>query len=367
MPNRYAVIQGFLTALAVTIHGRDAGATDSSARRTAAERAIRHGFDQATVPVLERMAGPDPKSIAEKLGSAFCSEPCKPDSAEPATRPGTVRVRAGEWTFDLGSDGNAVFAELDAHEDRARAIALDRSSPISDVDLERLGRSFISKRLAGLVALGKEDTVVPASVARKTEGGTVGRGAPAAQIVANRIVFTRRLQGLAIVGGGGTIAVTFANDGSPLAFSYDWARYSSRATPQATLPVGDLLARLQRIASLRATVVEDRLPALTPPADADPSSAFPFDLTSETTLESFECGYVDFGEPSRDGAVIQPGCSYRALRFVRARSGAVARTGFAGAVPAGVDFERDDRWPEAVVLSGRTLSSPPEGKDAARP
>ena len=181
MSKKCTLILGLLATIGVTIHARDVGAADSAARRSAAELSIRHGFAQAAVPVLERTAGPDPKTVTNSLVSAFCVAPCKLESSEPATRPGTVRVRAGKWTFDLSGDGNGASAELDAQEERARAIATDRSSPVADADLEKLGRRFVVKMLGGVVAFGKEDEIVPASIARKTEGGTVGRGVPAAR------------------------------------------------------------------------------------------------------------------------------------------------------------------------------------------
>ena len=218
-------------------------------------------------------------------------------------------------------------------------------------DVPKIGRELASRI----------EDLVPVSFARKSEGGTDGRREASSRVVASRVVFARRIQGVPVVGGGGTFTLTVANDGAPLSFAYDWPRYVARTSTQTVLPSGDLLARVQRVVAIRTS----GSPADLPPLVSPDAASFPYEVASDTFLESFECGYVDSGDPARaSGAPIQPGCSYRAIRVLRVPSGGNARSAFAGAVPGGETFERDERWAEAVVLSGGVLPRRPEGATA---
>jgi len=359
-----SVALGIMTGIIVLTLDMGASATESAARRASAERSLNHGFDEPVLAVLERAPGPDSETIVAALVRGFCRLRCTAEvSASPT---GRTRVRVPTWTFDMSADANGISSESDGQEERARSIAKGRPAPPTDGELESLARTFIAKRLVDLVTVDRFEDLVPVSVARKNEAGTDGRGGVASRVVASRILLARRVNGVPVVGGGGTISLTVANDGAPLAFAYDWPRYVGRASTQMTLPVGDLLARLQQVVAFRSTGSTKGVayPVLVPPGAA----SFPYDLSADTFLESFECGYVDSGDPFRAaGASVQPGCAFRAIQVLRVPSGGNARSGFAGAIPGGETFERDDRWAEAMVLGSQPLPSGPAGATADAP
>ncbi len=354
-----SLLLGITAAGIVIAHGTNAGATDSQARRAAAERSLGHGFPEPVMAVLERTPGLDSTTITSRLGQTFCEPGCRPDaSGSPA---GGTRVRMSQWTFDISRDGNGVSSESAGQEESGRSIAGRQPTPPTERELEKIGRAFVAQRLVGLLTVERAEDLVPVSFARKSEGGTDGRREASSRVVASRVVFARRIQGVPVVGGGGTFTLTVANDGAPLSFAYDWPRYVARTSTQTVLPAGDLLARVQRVVAIRTS----GSPADLPPLVSPDAASFPYEVASDTFLESFECGYVDSGDPARaSGAPIQPGCSYRAIRVLRVPSGGNARSAFAGAVPGGETFERDERWAEAVVLSGGVLPRRPEGATA---
>lgn len=246
-----SVAFGIMTGIVVLTLEAGASATETVARRASAERSLNHGFDEPVLAVLERAPGPDSETMVASLVRAFCESRC---TAEVSTSPaGRTRVRVPSWTFDTSADANGISSESDGQEERARSIANGRPAPPTDGELESLARTFIAKRLVDLVTVERFEDLVPVSVARKNEAGTDGRGGVASRVVASRILLARRVNGVPVVGGGGTISLTVANDGAPLAFAYDWPRYVGRASLQQTLPVGDLLARLQQVVAFRST------------------------------------------------------------------------------------------------------------------
>lgn len=200
------------------------------------------------------------------------------------------------------------------------------------------------------------------------EGGRDAAGSSTSTVVANRIVFGRVIGGAPVLGGGSTIHLTFANDGTPLDFTYDWPSYEAKQRPQHIAPVGDILHRVQKIVLVRTGSKIDAVtaPPMIPPSTAPSKSAYPFDLSENTQLEKFECGYIDLKSgvvQSSNVSSVQPGCLYQVIETRRSAGGNVHH-GLAGAVPAGVSFETDAQWPETGVLTGQQTSGALSAPDA---
>jgi hypothetical protein len=68
-------------------------------------------------------------------------------------------------------------------------------------------------------------------------------------------------------------------------------------------------------------------------------------VKSNTKIETLQCGYYDPGAGSGH-AQIQPGCVYHAV-FTDSDGG---REGYSGAVPGGLLFQADAKWPESQLL-----------------
>ena len=63
--------------------------------------------------------------------------------------------------------------------------------------------------------LAPGERLEPEAISARTEGGVAADGTGAySAVVANRIVFTRVIDGLPVVGAGSKVTVTFLNDGS---------------------------------------------------------------------------------------------------------------------------------------------------------
>ena len=92
---------------------------------------------------------------------------------------------------------------------------------------------------------------------------------------ANTVVFSRVINGVPVIGAGSKIAIIFANNGKPVGFDFDWARYEQTGEKQATLGITELNARAAKLSAV--------------------------DLKSPyTKITRLECGYFDFGARRRD-------------------------------------------------------------------
>ena len=162
-------------------------------------------------------------------------------------------------------------------------------------------------------------------------------------LVANRIVFGRKLGGIPVVGGGSTVVVTCTNDDAVESFRFDWLRYTTE-TAHSVLDVDALLRRVQKVVSLRTGVsAHDSINR-----PASPAIDYPVTLAPNTELQVLECGYFDPGFNARDAkAPVQPGCSYHVVVI----SDDGTRQGYAGTVPGGNQFQLDSSWRESQDLS----------------
>ena len=195
-----------------------------------------------------------------------------------------------------------------------------------------------------MITLGAGEQMAALSTDYRIEGlQNVSTGAVTRSVAANRVVFGRTLNGVPVVGNGSRVVVTFANDGSVESFHYDWPKYeTATATAQGLVSASSILARVQQVVGTRTGVTPTftvQVPSLTAAA------AGAVDLNPGTKLQSLQCGYYDPGAAA-GYAEVQPGCVYH---VVYADTTGI-RQGYSGAVPGGLRFEVDAKWPETQVL-----------------
>ncbi len=240
------------------------------------------------------------------------------------------------------------------------------AAPMSQATLETLGRAFIAGNLSSVIVLGPGEALVPESVLRRTEVGHATNGpVEAPRVTGNRILFTRTINGVPVVGSGSKVAITVLNDGTVESFRYDWPVYVVAGGATTTsVAAGELLTRVQQVLSSRTGIA---MAAQSVSVPAGLTLPVPIALDPSMTLERLECGYFDAGFGNRAvDAPVQSGCRYHAVHSISA-DGVTARAGYAGAIPAGSVPVVDASWPEAVVLAGGSSDSGPTGSTAATP
>jgi hypothetical protein len=322
----------------------DAYGEDFPQASEAARTSITQGFKQRSLPLLRRVGAGEPDVVSAGLVENLCPSPCSP----PSTRsPGNMlQVIGTNWSLQVLGDGTAArFRDLGVGK-RAHTLAKDLSRKTSAPALERTGREFIAAKLASVIVLGPEEELVPVRIDYRVEGiQNVKTRETTHSVVANRIVFGRTLRGIPIVGGGSTVILTFANDGSLESFQYDWPKYQI-ANMRPVVSIEEILERMQRVIGFRMGIPTSTFLARLPPTAVPPSG---IELSKNTQLKSLECGYYDPGFGARDAnAPVQPGCVYHVV----SKSEDGIRSAFSGAVPAATRIEPDATWPEADMLLG---------------
>lgn len=313
----------------------------------------------ASVPILMRQREVDP---ATKLALLRESIPAaKSNTSEPEKLNDRIRISGSTWRLDVFGDGSgAEFTDAEAFE-RAHSGAVQPSQAMSNEALEASGRAFVERTLSRLIVLQPDERLTLATTSRRTEGGVAPGGERAySAVVAHRVVFSREIGAIPVVGAGSKVTVTFLNDGSIESFRYDWPVYTRTDRVQAMASPLEVLHRLQRVSGVRTKVRVDRTLEALPNLE---SITGPIKLGATVELQDMKCGYYDPGFALRDQAApIQAGCYYHLLE-TRGEGEYVTTAGYSGAVPAAASFEPDTRWPEANVLRG-VKTKEPQGRNA---
>jgi hypothetical protein len=265
-----------------------AHAEDFAAKAALKQTSMTQGFTQATLPVLHRVTGIAPQ----------------------------IKVCTG-CVFSVSADASAADFRDPSVEAKAHSLAKPLEQKMSLKALDQAGRKFISSNLAGAISLAPGEEMVPLSTDYRVEGEQdLSTGKVTRNVVANRVVFGRTINGVSVVGNGSTVVVTFANDGSVESFHYDWPKYEVEiSAPQSMAVASTLLDRVEQV------------------------------VGPSTKLQTLQCGYYDPGAGSGHSQV-QPGCLYHAV-FTDTTG---VRQGYSGAVPGGLQFEADAKWKESQLL-----------------
>lgn len=307
----------------------------------------------SSVPVLMRKQEADPAAKLALLREAIPA--LKLNTSKSESLKDRLRVSGGTWRLDVFGDGSgAEFSDAAAFE-RSHSTGIQPSQAMSDKALEDTGRAFVERSLSQVITLQPDERLVLAATSRRTEGGVSAKGTDAnSAVVAQRVVFSREIGGIPVVGAGSKVTVTFLNDGSIESFRYDWPIYKRTSRVQATAAPIEVLRRLQRVSGVRAKAQVDNV--LKAPSSLE-SITGPLKLGATVELQDLKCGYYDPGYAVRDRkAPVQTGCYYHVLD-TRGEGDFVTSVGLSGAIPAGATYERDARWPEMNVLRGMTLKA----------
>jgi hypothetical protein len=319
-----------------------AAAVDSPQRVELMRRSVAQGLGRAQVVLLSRLAGAGSLAVAQLLLGRFAAP------GNPITTRGAVETTQARdhvfhsgpgWSLRVYGDGSRASYRNDVELDRRQNLARPVSERLSLGRLETLGRIFMSKQLKGVVRLGPGEALVPLFTRHQVKGGgSTAEGAKPVpeKVVASTIVFGRTVNGVHIIGPGSKVAITFANDGTPVAFDYDWPVYRRTGRSQSLLSTAELKSRADDLLTVKLD-------------------------TEGVSLKRMECGYFDLGARHHDPeALVQAACSYQyskrtivdpELHRSDPASGHVMGA-FMQAIPAAQSVEPDHGWREAAQVRG---------------
>jgi hypothetical protein len=354
-----ALVLGTLLAISAASPTR---AENSARADENARRSLAGALGERALPVLARRSARTPEATLSALGESLRRLDASL-SVERATREaqqGRLLVTTANWRLVVFRDGSAAeFVNLGA-AGKAHESRVDASRKMSSDALQSAGRDFIARYLADAIVLGPSERLEPEMTSVRIEGGVAADGtAGYSAVVASRIVFTREIDGVPVVGAGSKVTITFLNDGSLESFRYDWPQYIATDRVQPTTDVAEVLNRVGRIAGVRPETLlrgGDR-PALAPDRSAQ----------GMTTLQRLVCGYYDPGVMARDAdAPVQTGCYFHLVN-TRGEGDYVTRAARSGAVPAGRQIEADRSWPEAARILGMDGAPAPDAAERPVP
>ncbi len=336
-----------LGALALFAFVSNTVAADFPQRIAAAALAQKTALAGASVPLLRRAPGFGRDVVADIVLKRF-SNPL--DSVQMTGVPVIERRKdrtdyiGKGWSLRIDQDGTSVrYRHYGYLDNPLNSAPLPVAQRMSQDVLQKYGLDFIKSRLGDLIPLAANEQLVPFFSEFQISGdGSTSPGVKpdAEEVIANTVVFSRVVNGIAVLGAGSKIAVIFANTGKPVGFDFDWARYEATGEKQATLNITDVNARMAKLT--------------------------PVDLKStQTKLARFECGYFDFGVRRRDPlAPVQTACAVHVnnkqivdkATFAKDPNSGHALAAFMQAIPLGAKPALDNKWPEVRILLGMSAN-----------
>jgi hypothetical protein len=343
--NNPALVLSALAMLGTIGTSGAANAADFAQTTAAQQFSVTHGFAQSALSMQRRVAPGTAAGVTSGLIGGLCAGPCALQSL--SRRANELRATGSGWSLNVSADGSAARFEDLAVQRQGPALAKDPSQALTAARLEGSDRAVIASKLRSVIVLGPQEELVPVRTDYLIAGmQNVKTNAVVRSVIANRIVFGRRLHGVAVVGGGSTVTLTFANNGALESWRYDWPRYQAAAS-QTIVNVTQIVQRIKSVIGARK--VAGRVPSNARQISGKIQANAPIGKPG-AALQKLECGHFDPGVAARSAsALVQPGCLYHVV----ARDSDGFRQGFAGAVPAGVAFTRDAGWIETSILPSR--------------
>lgn len=320
-----------VTALVSASFTNVVNAADSSFRVSLDAKSRRVGVGHPSLPILVRLAGPGREmataKLLNRLGASSSLSVRIEAGATTEVSDDRSRTTAGDWSLTVFADGTKAkfqnYAYLTRHPELIRKV--ERRMPQEEA--EKRGAAFIASELSEFVVVGSNEALVPLkTIYEIRQAQSVNSKTPdPAEAVSTTAVFSRTVNGVAIVGTGSKVAVTMANDGKVVAFDYDWAPLAYGGEQQEVLGLSSINRRAAGLSG----------------KNMSPGSV---------AMKHFECGYADLGaRKAGSGSVLQPACVLQYLDE-KAVAGGIITSGHGYLIPTGVNVRADKGWPEAQAL-----------------
>jgi len=295
---------------------------------------LSRGIPAGSVPLLDVGQGPGRTTIMERLLASL-------GQLDLGVDPKAVRfqeenekrlaVYGDGWKLKVYGDGSRATFRHYGYLDKIEP-EMAEYVPLEPERLVELGRRFVAQILAPYIPVDQGEELIPFGVqyqvnAQQTQDA---KGEPEQATVAAAVIFSRKVDGVDVLGKGSKVAVLYANNGTPFGFDFDWPTLLPFGADQKVAPVDELRQRAASLARLSENAVD-------------------------VQLERFECGYYDAGQSKRSSGVpMQPAC----FHFYSAKSKAEAEDGASGLltvayvdpVPAGTEIIPDENWDTALEL-----------------
>jgi hypothetical protein len=330
------VLLGLVTTLSVK--PSLAAAEDFSHTVELNERSKKNAIGVDKIKLLRRKAGPGRDAAVNALiRSMHKKHPIVLASGDYSILDRGKRTRyKGEdgWHIDAFADGTRVNYRAMDYVDSEANPKVTEEKRMGKEELEKLGRNFIESYLSEVIQLKSNESIVPISTSyqvqaiQEVDPGSFPGWRNDRFVVSNEIKFGRQVNGIDVIGPGSKIVVIFANDKTPVGFTYDWPIYEETEDTQEILGINDILERTSSLATTRSK------------------------KPTKVNIKKFECGYWDAGARRQStDAFIQGGCAVDyEIKIEKADSQQEVESSIVDAIPVGKEVMEDDSWPHAKAL-----------------
>ncbi len=233
----------------------------------------------------------------------------------------TIQAWGDGWNLSVSSDGTIVnFYNWKKRENSTERGIIH--SKINVKQLEKLGRNFIKNNISDYLKLAKNEKLVAFKSSYEIDGQADAFEQNFVESVeANTIVFSRKVNGIDVLGAGSKVAIIFNYNQEPIGFRINWPTYKR--------------------SDIQFNIVSNR-------EIAERASSYNSALTTGTIsrIKRFECGYFDNGKVSAKGlSLIQPACV-----VFYSQEGDMGKSAYIDAIPAALKPQSDPDWLQSEIL-----------------
>jgi hypothetical protein len=311
-------VVGMLIVGALLAMSRPAGAGDSSYRRSVKAKSRALALARRGVAVLERQPGPGRDHVFSALAARFATEgaPVTTASPERSSSDSDARIAVGpggSWFLEVRGEGDWVRYRNSDYLTSFENPVLEE--PLSVSEVERCATAFLESSVPELVPMTQSEELRAWTTSYLRDVGTDASGELREVMLAAKIVLSRVINGVPVLGSGSKVAVIVANNCEVVGFDVDWSTFGASGRIITTVPLAQVRTRLSAIRG----------------GAAGPEA-------------SLECGYYD---PGADGSprsvLLQTACISATVPMVSADG--LQMPTLIRIAPAGRDVEFDPGWP----------------------
>ena len=298
-----------------------AAAGSSDFRISVQQESKTSGFATSTLPLLDRTGAKNTETVRDAVLATLKSQNMiSADTVQTVESSGTNAAARGDgWLLQVAGKGNWIRYRDMKTLDRGSAKPISMSMMPSAATLEKQGRTAISRYLSDVVKLGTGESIELWYTAFEIRGGQAKDGSRQEAIHNTKVVFTRVVDGIPVLGNGSKIAVLLATDGNMVGFDVDWSPFVKSKVSRNFAGLDLIAERLNGLQTLN--IVRDG-----------------------EFSETIECGYYDVGARQESTGQIQPACLVTQIPTTNTGTPVVV------AVPAADEVATDTFWPESVTL-----------------
>ncbi len=319
---------GSMVGIASLFVGSTTGlAEDSSYRAAVREKSARQGVGFSEIAVLRRAAPPGQDAVMEAVVDEFERDVAsvRTGSIEEITSSERRNLVKGDgWFLEVRGKGNWIRYRDVEYVESAENVPMGLDSRPRLGQLQGKALSFIRSRLASLVPLGPGEKLEPWYVAHSINISGEGHQEPVREVIASKIVFTRVVDGLPVLGSGSKVVIYIASEGTIYGFDINWAALERTGQKRTLVDLDVVRVRAEVVrAAKRADVANE----------------------AETSLE---CGYFDAGaRDAPETGELQAAC----VAMYKSIPGSRTRHSRMDVIPASSAVIEDESVPETILFS----------------